>query len=238
MYIYLHGDADRRICTLARLSDSVGASWKFLRASCEPARILQGTACHLLGPARSLLQPRGSSLKNPKTPSGHSYQPLALSWKLPGTQELQTHAPEILFLARKNKDFVFYMKLMYVAAMHKYARRWGQSTILRILLPRAATSCSQNHIFYKEKRWSCTRPKSRLLLASRWTPGRPEASAAEFLRFGPKAPRACSKNLISTRKIEDSMFCDIMMAQAMIQKYARRWGQRAIFGMMLWNLKK
>ena len=50
--------------------------------------------------------------------------------------------------------------------------------------------------FYKEKRWSCTRPKSRLLLASRWTPGRPEASAAEFLRFGPtKAPRAWSKNL-------------------------------------------
>ena len=117
VYIYLHGDADRRICTLARLSDSVGASWKFLRASCEPARILQGTACHLLGPARSLLQPRGSSLKNPKTPSGHSYQPLALSWKLPGTQELQTHAPEILFFAKKNKDFVFYMKLTLITMM-------------------------------------------------------------------------------------------------------------------------
>ena len=105
------------------LGSFVGASWKFLRASCEPARILQGTACHLLGPPRSLLQPRGSILKNPKTPPGHSYQPLALSWKLPGTQELQTHAPEILFLARKNKDFVFYMKLMYVAAMNKYAPR-------------------------------------------------------------------------------------------------------------------
>ena len=150
MYIYLHGDADRRICTLARLSDSVGASWKFLRASCEPAKILQGTACRLLGPAQSLLQPRGSSLKNPKTPSGHSFQPLALSWKLPGTQELQTHAPEILFLARKNKDFVFYMKLMHVAAMDKYAPRCGQSTDFGIIMRRATEPCSRKPIFARK----------------------------------------------------------------------------------------
>ena len=153
--------------------------------------------------------------------------------------ELRSHSPKTLFFALKNTDFVVANILREKDAIRKYARRWGQNTILRILLPRAATSCSQKHIFYKEKRWSCTRPKSRLLLASRWTPGRPEASAAEFLRFGPtKAPRACSKNLIFTRKIEDFMFWDIMMAQAMIQKYARRWGQNTIFGMMLWNLKK
>ena len=135
------------------LGSFVGASWKFLRASCEPARILQGIACHLLGPPRSLLQPRGSILKNPKTPPGHSYQPLALSWKLPGTQELQTYAPEILFLARKNKDFVFYMKLMYVAAMHKYAPRWGQSTDFGIIMRRATEPCSRKPIFCKEKQW-------------------------------------------------------------------------------------
>ena len=111
--------------------------------------------------------------------------------------ELRSHSPKTLFFAMKNTDFVVANILCENDAIRKYARRWGQSTILRILLPRAATSCSQNHIFYKEKRWSCTRPKSRWLLASRWTPGRPEASAAEFLRFGPtKAPRACSKNLI------------------------------------------
>ena len=100
------------------------------------------------------------------------------------------------FFAMKNTDFVVARILHENDAIRKYARRWGQTTISRILLPRTATSCSQNHIFYQEKRWSCTCPKSRLLLASRWTPGRPEASAAEFLGFGPKAPRACSKNVI------------------------------------------
>ena len=42
-----------------------------------------------------------------------------------------------------------------------------------------------------------TRPKDRLLLASRLPPRRPEASAAEFLGMGPtKAPRSCSENIV------------------------------------------
>ena len=60
---------------------------------------------------------------------GHSYQPLAPSWRAPGDQEPQTHAPETLCFARKNKNSEFCMKMMLVAAMHKYARRRGHSTI-------------------------------------------------------------------------------------------------------------
>ena len=47
-------------------------------------------------------------------------------------------------------------------------------------------------------------------------------------------PKAC----FFARKIEDFVFSGIMIAQVIIQKYARRWGQSTIFEMMFRNLNK
>ena len=54
---------------------------------------------------------------------GVFYQPLGASCKPPGAQEPPTHARETLFSARKNEDSQCCIKMMYVAAMHKYASR-------------------------------------------------------------------------------------------------------------------
>ena len=65
-------------------------------------------------------------------------------------EELWSHARETQFFARKNTDSVFAMQMMSVAAMQKYARRWGESTISEIWLARASAPCSENLISLTE----------------------------------------------------------------------------------------
>ena len=153
--------------------------------------------------------------------------------------ELRSHSPKTLFFALKNTDFVAANILREKDAIRKYARRWGQSTILRILLSRAAISCSQNHIFIRKNDDRVLAPRVDYYWPQDGHLDAPRRRQLNFLDLDPPKPQEhAPKTLFFTRKIEDFMFWDIMMAQAMIQKYARRWGQRTIFGMMLWNLKK
>jgi hypothetical protein len=49
---------------------------------------------------------------------------------------------------RKNKDFVVYMKMMSVAAMQKYAPRWGESKICGIAPRIASKTCFADPMFY------------------------------------------------------------------------------------------